>query len=214
MAEGGTLWVATTEIISGGDVNNPILNVYTLCTEDTGAVAANGISNWIETEWFPFIRPIIWEGAYISKLSVINQFDLVDFVVDTFLPSQYPGLGVGDPLPVFNSAGILLQRSSRAVRNGYKRYSPVLESQQSNGAWNSGMLSALTSLGTAITDGISINGFNDNVWLSIVQRIKTVNIQTGKAKYELPTTAGQLEWYIPLGFEVKTKVGTQDTRKR
>ena len=93
-------------------------------------------------------------------------------------------------------------RPSTGIRGGFKRFSGVPETYTSNGSYTSGNppVGLVSAVNQALTQNVTAGGV---VYTPIVL-VEVVNGQP------LPTP----RYYIPLGAELRGRLGTQNTRKR
>jgi len=102
-----------------------------------------------------------------------NLVDLGDFdSIDTSGEGQ--GTQTGDMLPFYNNFTYIYKRKSRGNRNGWKRFTGVPESAQAAGILNSGFVTAVAALATALqtvlTDG------DGNAWSPRIYRAPTIAV--------------------------------------
>jgi len=101
------------------------------------------------------VSPILdrLHSAYrLIDLYIVNLDDLDDF--GTF-PIDEPGVQGGEYLPVYNAWGFEYIRTTRAIRNGSKRFSIVAEAAQTNGAATIEEQAALEALAVTLGNTIS-----------------------------------------------------------
>jgi len=171
------------------------LNVYHYRQMNAGDDQAAALTGAFVSTVLPTI--LGQQATLVTHLSVeaFSHEDLSDFYTDV-LVSDNAGLEAGQALPPYACWSFEYLRSTRAVRNGAKRFVGVPESLQANGEAVAGELAALASLATVLGDPLVVGGVTFNP--VIVHKMLTE-----------PFT-----WtaYPILGVEYKG-IGTQNTRK-
>lgn len=120
----------------------------------------------------PWVTPIQSADLQHTRVSVINLNDEGDFAD---VVSSIPGntTEVGDNLPSFYAARLTLIRSTRAVRNGAKRYAGLVEGGVSGNTVDGNILLALQDLATALENPVT--GAPTGEWDLIIYGLPTPN---------------------------------------
>jgi len=141
--------MATDDVFLVRDVQTflgeQMMNTYTY-KQRTGSRGAEDLAlAWIAGV-LPAIQAIQNNGLVHDYVEVINYNDEGDFYVET-LGSGFEGDVSGEPLPKFNAWGYRINRATRAVRNGSKRYAGVSENWLASGVpAGTGVVEALEAL--------------------------------------------------------------------
>lgn len=173
-----------------------LMNVYTYYHLE-GEGGAQELAEAFEASVLPDIQAIQNIGVVHDDLNVLNYNDDEDFYVMT-LGSSYVGGVSGEAFPRYNAWGYILNRATRQVRNGGKRYAGVSENWQTGGVANAG--TALTALeALAITLGARLSDVSGNSW-----------------ELKIPSFVGGPAIPIPQPISEVTydKMTTQNSRKR
>lgn len=141
---------------------NVIMNAYAYRQVSGDGDASALINAWVDTV-LPAVVNIQSVAIGHTSIQVFNLDDFADFADLSLSGESNTGTQTGDCLPRYNAYAFIYHRTTRAVRNGWKRIAGVPESFQVNGVvTNSGALDALEALavlfGSALTDG------DGNVW--------------------------------------------------
>lgn len=161
MSSGDVFLLTDAQIYVAADPN-PILNVYAY-RQTSGTGDSEALVTQFITDVLPDIVGVQSVAMGHSMISAVNLDDPTDFF-ETAVGSEIgTGTQAGDCLPRYNCFSFIYRRTTREVRNGWKRIAGVPESAQVNGVvTNAGFISALAML--AVTLGEPIVGEGADVW--------------------------------------------------
>lgn len=161
MSSGDVFLLTDAQIYVAADPN-PILNVYAYRQVGGSGGAQQLVENFI-TGVLPSIVGVQSVAMGHSSVSAINLDNLTDFFEVSVDPEDGTGTQTGDCLPRYNCFAFIYRRTSRGVRNGWKRIAGVPESAQVNGVvTNSGFITALNALAGQLL--APIIGDDADVW--------------------------------------------------
>lgn len=124
-------------------------------------------SSWV-TEVFDDIRLIISNTCVFVDVTWINYNDLGDFGVNTDVAGIF-GNKAGEALPMYNAWAFQYNRETRVTRNGSKRFSGIVEADQSLGVALPGVLPELDSVASSLGQLINFGG--TEWWEPVIARI-------------------------------------------
>ncbi len=139
--------------------SNEILNVYWF--QQTGGPGdAQDLAVAFENNWLTEILGVQSGTCVHTHAAVINHNDGGDFADYSYATNS--GARGGNAGPNFTSYAFMLRRSTRVVRNGWKRYGPPAEGDIiGNAASGSAILTAIASLAAAL-NSVIVDG--PNTW--------------------------------------------------
>lgn len=200
MSAGDVFMLIDQQIYVTAD-DNPILNVYAYRQASGTGGAEELAANFVE-EVLPDIVGVQSVAIGHSSISVVNLDDLSDFTELAVDPGEGTGTQTGDCLPRYNAYSFIYHRTSRGIRNGWKRIAGVPESAQVNGVvTNSGFLTALSALATTLSE--SLTGSGGDVWNPRILRRGSTSVTPPIVRADFPIAS--------VAFVGLT---TQNTRKR
>ena len=178
----------------------PVLNVFGFESTITPGTAADLAAQWI-TDTMPFIQAIENENALQLGVEVINQNDPGDYALQAV--TGQTGDRTGESLPAYATWTFKFARTTRAVRNGFKRFAGVSESDNDNGAAASAIISDLDACATALA-------------APVVGTAATYVPRILRATYPIPNPTHLPAIYtgFAVGGVVYEHIGTQNTRKQ
>lgn len=154
----------------------------------------------------------------IRTIKILNQFNVLENYegdAEGMLPAA--GEIAGESLPTYDAFAFYTGTSRRDIRSGARRWPGIVEAQQSGGILAGGVLSALGDLCSemSVTRIVSfVGGGLVSLQPVIVKRVKTIDLDTGKVRYNLPTSQEDFQYYGANQWIVRTFTTTQRTRKR
>lgn len=123
-------------------------------TLETAAEVMNGFKVVV----MPYIDEIL-QFTWNSTVLIAEELTGTQYLEDN---TAYTGQRTGNILPAYVTAGFILRRTDRDVRNGYKRFSPLSEDdvddQTVTGAYASQLAFLSTALGNDIVTGATGGG--------------------------------------------------------
>lgn len=119
-------------------------------------------------EVYPHIRSIVSNQIVFQRVEWINYDDLADFGEDDSIAGE-GGERPGTTLPRFNVWSFIYNRTTRATRNGWKRFSTVAEDDQDNGAATAAMLLLLQDAANGLEQFVNFGG--TEIWRPIIVRL-------------------------------------------
>lgn len=160
----GDVYKLTLVAASGG---TPITNVFHY--RQTFGLSGGGVlaDQFIE-EIFPLIQDVVSNQTIFDRVEYLNYNDVADFGIDDAIQGE-TGERIGDTLPRFNAWSFFYQRTTRATRNGAKRFGVVSENDQTNGAADMDMLVILENTADGLSQFINLGGVD--IWKPIIARI-------------------------------------------
>lgn len=160
----GDVYKVTLVAASGG---TPITNVFhyrqTIGLSGGGALAGEFIQ-----EIVPLIQDIVSNQTIFDRVEYLNYDDVADFGIDDSIQGD-TGERVGDTLPRFNAWSFFYQRTTRATRNGAKRFGVVSENDQTNGSADMDMQTILENTADGLSQFVNLGGID--IWKPIIARI-------------------------------------------
>lgn len=133
-----------------------------------------------------------------------------------YAPGTQTGGRPGDPLPTFVAWSFECVRTRRDIRNGYKRFGPISESDQSAAGPSAGVQPSINALAAALGNVFSLDfeGSSSAATPVIVKRIKYVPNPENPERYayRIPGPGDPLEYYDATKW-VYEKITSQNTRK-
>lgn len=174
-----------------------VLNVYHALRR-TPIEGAGSISDGFQNSVLPTIRALQNVAVTNNELRIFNLGETTDF--GTFTLSAALGLRVGLASPSFVAGECRFPTRDRDIKNGYKRFRGMQETDYTDGVLTASALSTLDDIGTALVapwlSSIDAHPICDFV---IVKRIcETTDPITGKClEYRLPDTDLELKTSQP-----------------
>lgn len=173
-------------------VKSTLLNQETLSVfhyeHTTGTGTSADLREAFNTILFPTILDIQNDALVSYEVNTINYNDVGDFEA---FPVNAPGRRVGNTMPPYAAWGFVLNRSSRTLRNGAKRFAGVSEEDVVDGVATAGVLPVLTICANTLGNIISF-GSNDFtpqiVRLDPITGLPIANIPVANASYRRVTT--------------------------
>lgn len=149
---------------------------------------------------------ILLTTVSFTEIAITNLDDPTDFTVYTPIGTTQ-GTRSGDGLPAFVAWGFRLNRATREVRNGYKRFVGVSETDQAGGSSVPAIQTALDAVELALSTALTHAGTGSS-WDLVIMRV-TRNPEDP----ELPLV-GYTYTDFPVADVVHYALTTQNTRKR
>lgn len=172
-----------------GAAGKPQENVF-FYDHTAGTGVAIDLAQTFENQILPLINAIQSDAIVNNSLTIINLGDLADFI-------DYPltdgGDYSGESLPPYAAVGYTMKLSTRAVRNGSKRFSGIVESVQSNGViTDATFITKQNALKSELA--LELTDVADTYLPVVIKRVKEPVVGTVPLKYtyRLPTTDGEL----------------------
>lgn len=130
-----------------------VLNIYHYVNRRESS-NAQGLADGFVQDVLPFITPCQSPNLEHVSVEVINLDDDTDFAqVAVNIPGNTAA--AGDDMASFYALRIRLLRSSRAIRNGSKRYAGVLEGGVNSNSVGTVLLTPLSDLASALTNPVT-----------------------------------------------------------
>lgn len=202
----------------GSAQNQQVNNVFHYLT--TSLVAsiqeAFNLNTVFMSDVLPHIRGILsatWQANTIYTIAP-QQPDV--FAAWAFTPGSTPGTRAGEALPIYNAWSFETIRQRRDIRNGYKRFGPMSEADQSGGNPTAGALPQLTAARNALNANLELEfgGGGSTASMIIVKRVR-YNPDPERPdhwSYRLPGPGDPLVYYEANQWTFD-RMTTQNTRK-
>lgn len=126
---------------------------------------ADGLATAFFLDVMPFIQAFQVEAVTYQRLIVINLDDDTDFT-EFDLTGNGGQKVAAQPMPSFVAASLTLLRSSRSVRNGFKRYAGLDEGEVNQNSLTAAAITDLEAIAQALENPID-NTFNEEWVLRI-----------------------------------------------
>lgn len=198
--------------------NQQVNNVFHYIT--TSLIATNEEAFNLNVEFIENVLPAI--RGVVSVLYQANALYTIApqapdvFAAYSWAPGSMLGLRAGDALPSYVAWGFETVRQRRDIRNGYKRFGPVTETDQSAGGPTAGMLPVLNTLRNAMNANLELEygGGGSTASMVIVKRVRynPDPEDPDKWSYRIPVAGDPLVYYEANQW-VFDKMTTQNTRK-
>lgn len=174
-----------------------ILNVFVFQVTGADATAENVALTW-QADQAIQISSLQSSSLVHDNVTVNNLNDLSDFWVETLgIVGEQPG----DVLPPYDCVALFYVRTTRASRNGWKRFAGVPEAHQNDGILD----------GTIITSWDGVAAYLLGPHSSSVATLSMVPYIWRRPKVGPPPVA---QAFFPVSsIEVRNAVTTQNTRK-
>ncbi len=164
----------------------------------------------------PHIRNVVshhWSAVMVYTIAP-QQPDV--FAAHAFTPGSTLGLRTGEAMPMFAAWGMEVQRQRRDIRNGYKRFGPIAETDQNGGVATAGALTNLNLLRNAMNLPLELTYQEGGSTASmvIVKRVKYIPDPERPTRYayRIPIGGDPLVYYTANQW-VYDRLTTQNTRK-
>lgn len=191
------------------------LNVYYF--RQTGVA---GDSQSVRRAFLDVLDPLIraWQSSILrtSFLEARNLFNVTDFDAIDVTGDDLLGLTVQSALPVHDTITFRLIRTTRDIRNGYKRYTGITETSVDNGqVTNTETITQLETLRVALAQAIVDPDDEDATYqLVILKRIRhEPDEEHATVWYTLPQTIEDAVYSDPAAVLVNLFITTQNSRK-
>jgi len=211
----GDLYLVT---LFGAIFGNQTVNTFTYL--QTGEESSPGVSAAIlgalfKSAFLPADAILRGEGIAVSQqwkgIRVVNQYeDSSDFFEEEF-PTPFTGDGIGAVMPPYVTYAFRTPWLGPAVRRGQKRFSGVLELEVNNGILQANVTTLLNPVAQAL--GMQLEGDNEVYTPVIVRRVKTLDPETGRYVYSLPSNPTQYYGVAATSWSVQAYSSTQNSRK-
>lgn len=192
---------------------NRVLNTYFYRQQSPEGDAADVIAAF-QDSILPELLGIQTNNVRTTRFECFNLFNVTDFSNFAYAPSatDNTGLYVDQALPAHDAVTYRLVRTTREIRNGYKRFAGIPETANTSGnITDATYITALEALRIVLSEDIQASPVVGTYSLVVVKRIKYV--EDGKTKYRLPITQAEAEYSEPSQVLVSLQVRTQNTRK-
>lgn len=164
----------------------------------------------------PDIRNVLSTQYIGVDVYTIAPYSPDVFAQTIFTPGSQNGGRSGEMLPRYNAWGFVISRLRRDIRNGYKRFGSISETDQSGGAPTAAMATLLNTLANELEQVLTLEYVAGSSAASpiVVKRIK-YNPDPEKPDefaYRLPQGTDPFEFYEATQISYQTMT-TQNTRK-
>lgn len=190
-----------------------ILNIYQAERANSGEDAQT-VADSYANDILPVIRLLQPDSVANIDLDVKNLDNPTDFHVQSL--SSAAGLRSGLELASFNAAEIRFPRLRTDMRNGFKRFVGLLETDVANQDIQAPALALIQDIADAIVaDWTSSIDSHVVAHYVIIKRVCTVIVPEGDPcpSYRLPETDGELVFYQPIEGAALTSTRTQVSRR-
>lgn len=163
------------------------------------------------------IKNVLHANWSATQLYTIAPYSPDVFAQILFTPGSQVGQRAGDQMPRFVSWGFVCSRLRRDIRNGYKRFGPISESDQAGGVPTGTMTPILNTLATELEQVLTLEyvAGSSAATPAIIKRIKYFpcgDPEECQPAYRLPQGLDPLEFYEASNYSFK-EITTQNTRK-
>lgn len=131
-----------------------IKNVFYYETDTSSDPSALELATQFESVVMPALCAVTSPFVYYIGADAVNLDNPADFGNNAFVEPHLQGTVSGDPLPPFVAFEFRYNRTVYGVRNGWKRFAGVSESQQAGGDVTVAAHNALVTLATALKTDI------------------------------------------------------------
>ncbi len=204
--------------VQGVASNQQVNNVFHYVT--TSLLASNqeafDLNTEFSTEVLPFITAVLHLSYQAQTIYTIAPQAPDVFAALPFSPNTQVGVRTGEALPLFASWGFEVLRQRRDIRNGYKRFGPIAEIDQTGGNPTTNALNGLNNLKTAMNTALDLN-FSGNTSTATMVVVKRVRynpdpLRPDRWAYRIPGPGDPLVYYEATDW-VFERITTQNTRK-
>jgi len=211
----GDLYLVT---LFGTIFGNQTVNTFTYLQtgeEEEPESSAEVLAGAFQTAFLPVGGVLRGQAIGASQtwdaIRVTNQFEDSSDFIEVGFPTPFTGGGSGAVMPPYVTYAFRTPWLGRSVRRGQKRFSGVLEVEVNNGILQSNVLTLLAPIGSALGAQL-VNG--SAVYSPvIVRRVKTLDPDTGRYVYSLPTNPSQYFGVRADGWAAQLYSSTQNSRK-
>lgn len=202
----------------GSAQNQQVNNVFQYIT--TSLIATNEEAFNLNVEFIENVLPAI-RGIVSVQWQALGLYTIAPQAPDVFAAYAWtsgtmPGLRAGEALPPYVAWGFETARQRRDIRNGYKRFGPVSEADQSGGNPVAGAMAGLTAMRNAMNANLELEygGGGSTASMVIVKRVRynPDPEQPDKWSYRIPIAGDPLVYYEANQW-VFDRMTTQNTRK-
>lgn len=162
----GDIFKLTLVSTVGGQTLNNVFHYRQTIGLTNGNILAQ---EWIN-EILPDLKPIISSSTQFRSLNWYNYNDIADFGVDDSILGEAGTVG-GETLPTFTAWAFQYNRTTRATRNGSKRFGTISETDNQNGNASPLALPKLTTAAASLGQFINFGG--TEVWRPVIARLST-----------------------------------------
>jgi len=166
-----------------------IMNSY-FFRQTSATGTAQDLAEAFDGDWLTAIRGIQADAIQHRSIEVTNLFTVDDFGDVGFDDGARRGVYVGEMFPIFDSVTFRLVRTSRAVRNGYKRIAGIPETAAVSGIiGNPDYITALAVVSNLFKGSVESDDAS-MTWDHIVLKRNRTGAGTAldPYRYHLPTT--------------------------
>jgi len=146
-----------------------------------------------------------------NAIRVLNLFDDVSDFFEMAISPVETGATAGATMPPYVTYAFRTPWLGLGVRRGQKRFSGVLETEVNNGVLQPAVLATLEDVQGAL--GQQLIGSSGTYNPVIVRRVKTLDPDTGKYVYSLPSNPTQLFQVGAPSWSAVQYSSTQNSRK-
>lgn len=211
MATGDIFQLKLNQNVAGRQEN--LMNVFYF-RQTSSVGTASSVIKAFEDTWQPTILAMQNEAIRHSSIEVVNLFTVDDFAVQTYAPNEKSGTSIGDMLPIHDAVTFRLVRTSRDIRNGYKRFSGLSEPVQQGGViTNPDFIVILNAMASAMEGSIEYDEDSSTFEHIVLKRVRSgAGTPEDPYKYRLPLTSAEAVYSNPSSVLVNLFVRHQVSR--
>lgn len=191
-----------------------INNIYHVERANAGETAG-AISDAFQNDILPALRALQNDSVVNDELYITNLGDSTDF--GTFTLTGALGLRPGAGSPKFVSGALRFPTIDRDIRNGYKRFGGMQESDYEDGVLNAAAVALIEAVGDAMIANWTASADSHHVCnYVIIKRVCETfdpNDPTKCIEYRLPETDVELKFFTPNQRICQSDVTSQVSRK-
>lgn len=211
MATGDIFQLKLNQQVVGKQEN--VLNVF-FFRQTSSAGTAEGVVKAFEDTWQPSILAIQHERMRHVSIECVNLFTVDDFATMTYAANEKPGTQIGDMFPIHDAVTFRLVRTSRDIRNGYKRFGGIPENAAVDGTiTNPDYILSVNALASLLEGSIEDEDDLMSFEHVVVKRVRSgAGTPADPYKYRLPITAAEAEFSNPSNVLVNLFIRHQVSR--
>lgn len=211
MATGDIFQLKDNQIHVGSPEN--IMNSY-FFRQTSATGTAEDLAEAFVSDWMGSIKGIQANALEHRSIAVQNLFTVDDFHETVFDNGTVLGTYVGEMFPIHDAVTFRLVRTSRDIRNGYKRFAGIPETAAVGGViGNPDYIAVLAVLADKLKGSVESED-TLMTWDHVV--VKRIRVEPDEehpnVRYRLPLTSGEADYSNPSDCLVNLFVRHQTSR--
>lgn len=163
MGFGDIIKLTLVSTVGGQTLNNVFHYRQTI-----GVLGGEMLAQEFINEVLPDLKPIISSSTLFRSVNWYNYDDISDFGVDDSILGEAGTVG-GETLPTFTCWAFQYNRTTRATRNGSKRFGTISENDNQNGNASPLALPKLVTAANSLGQFINLGG--TEIWRPVIARL-------------------------------------------